>query len=307
MPALNFKEIAPAHKGTERDQFELFARDFLEAEGFSVVVGPDRGQDAGRDLIVSEIRFGPGGQSEYRWLVSCKHKAGSGESVGHNEDINLRDRLGTHRCNGFIAFYSTVASSTLATHLKALLPEYGLLVFDNELIEAKLLDSPKGRALAARYMPVSFQRWVLASQYAEAPATASAVKDRFFLREPHSSLETALSEAAARDAMVFVVVYDELHSTKSDLTYRLGYFMGYELTKRLVDEHFVAVLGSSSLPSLQALIPDDDPLEDCRLIIMDATRREIYSDTVYANKKEALKIVRSAIQDGSKLKSSLSN
>jgi hypothetical protein len=28
MPALNFSEIAVAHAGTERDQFELFARDF---------------------------------------------------------------------------------------------------------------------------------------------------------------------------------------------------------------------------------------------------------------------------------------
>ena len=46
MPALDFKEIAMAHVGTERDQFELFARDFLEAEGFEIVRGPDQGPDA---------------------------------------------------------------------------------------------------------------------------------------------------------------------------------------------------------------------------------------------------------------------
>src|SRR3954452_21958206 len=51
---LDFKEIATAHAGTGRDQFELFARDFLEAEGFEIVRGPDQGPDAGRDLIVRE-------------------------------------------------------------------------------------------------------------------------------------------------------------------------------------------------------------------------------------------------------------
>ena len=51
MPALDFQEIATAQSGADRDQFELFARDFLEAEGFEIVRGPDRGPDAGRDLI----------------------------------------------------------------------------------------------------------------------------------------------------------------------------------------------------------------------------------------------------------------
>lgn len=63
MPALNFEEIPPAHTGQNRGQFELFARDFLEAEGFTIVDHPDRGPDAGRDLIVKEVRDGPGGKT----------------------------------------------------------------------------------------------------------------------------------------------------------------------------------------------------------------------------------------------------
>ena len=127
MPALDFAEIAVAYAGVGRDDFELFARDFLVTQGFEILVGPDRGPDAGRDLVVRELREGPGGQTELRWLVSCKHKAASGNAVGHTDEQNMRDRLETHGCKGFIAFYSTVPSSTLATHLKSLTPAYGLL------------------------------------------------------------------------------------------------------------------------------------------------------------------------------------
>ncbi|MGF6601740.1 hypothetical protein P3T23_006491 [Paraburkholderia sp. GAS448] len=164
MPILDFGEIALAHSGTDRDQFELFARDFLKAEGFVIVTRPDRGPDAGRDLVVKELRSGPGGQTEVRWLVSCKHKVQSGNAVSHMDETNIRDRLETHGCNGFIAFYSTLPSSSLSTHLEALRPKYDLVVLDKEAIEQKLLDSPEGRALAVRYMPLSFQRWVQAAQ-----------------------------------------------------------------------------------------------------------------------------------------------
>lgn len=295
MPALVFREIALAHKGTDRDQFELFARDFLEAEGFKIVTSPDRGPDAGRDLIVKELRDGPGGQTEVLWLVSCKHKVESGNAVSHAEETNIRDRLETHSCNGFIAFYSTLPSTTLSTHLAALCPKYGLLIFDKESIEKKLLDSPNGRSIAARYMPLSFQKWVISSQYAVLPIAPSDIHDRFFLRQPHSDLESALEEATARRALVLVVVYDERHSQRSQLNYCLGCFMAWETTKRLVDEHFVCVIGPSSSPALAALVPIDDPLEECRLIIMKTNQKILRSESVYANSSEGLKRIRESI------------
>lgn len=301
MPALNFREIALAHTGTDRDQFELFARDFLVAEGFSIVTPPDRGPDAGRDLVVKEVRDGPGGQTELLWLVSCKHKVQSGNAIGHADEINVRDRLETHGCNGFIGFYSTLPSTTLSTHLQALRPRYGLLIFDKESIENKLLDSPKGRAIAARYMPQSFQQWVLSSQYASTPVTPSPIHDRFFLRQPHSDLESALEEAIARSVLVFIVVYDERHSQRSRLNYCLGHFMDWEATKRLVDEHFVCVVGPSLSPALGELVPDEDPLEECRLIIMNSNQQVIRSESVYANSSEGLKRVRASIKKASQV------
>src|SRR5947209_13046470 len=135
MAALDFTEIPPASEGAQRDTFELFARELLHAEGFRIVEHPDRGADGGRDLIVEEDRSGPGGCNVVRWLVSCKHKAHSGNSVTHADEPNVRDRLGTHRCGGFIAVYSTVPSSGLADILRKLPPDYGYLPFDRDIIE----------------------------------------------------------------------------------------------------------------------------------------------------------------------------
>jgi hypothetical protein len=190
MAILQFREIPAAQSGLDRDQFELFAREFLVHEGFKVVAGPDRGPDAGRDMIVEETRQGPGGSSAVRWLVSCKHKAHSGSSVTPTDEANLRDRLETHSCDGFIAFYSTLPSSGLATNLEALQPKFELLVYDAEKVERKLLDSPWGRTLATRFMPTSFNAWIQQSQatIARPSADPQLIRNNFFLREPHQNL-----------------------------------------------------------------------------------------------------------------------
>src|SRR5207248_3034358 len=81
MPVLHFTEIASPASGAERDNFEMFACEFLECLGFRTIIGHDRGPDAGRDLIVEEVRTGIAGETRVKWLVSCKHKAHSGASV----------------------------------------------------------------------------------------------------------------------------------------------------------------------------------------------------------------------------------
>ena len=114
MPVLNFKEISEAHIADgKQDDFELLARDFLEFLGYKILSDPDRGADGGKDIIVQETRNGVGGETILRWLVSCKHKASSGKSVSANDDSNILDRVMTHKCDGFIGFYSTLASSGL--------------------------------------------------------------------------------------------------------------------------------------------------------------------------------------------------
>lgn len=169
MPALDFTEISAAHvPDGSQDSFEFLARDFFEAMGFEVESGPDRGQDDGRDLLLLERREGPLGTTERRWLVSCKHKAHSGQSVRVSDEEDIRDRVRSHGAEGFIGFYSTVMSSSLARKLERLKSEeLEVKVFDPEAIEAALLSKLEGMAVAKRYFRVSYNVW---ESYGSGPA-----------------------------------------------------------------------------------------------------------------------------------------
>jgi hypothetical protein len=159
MPVLDFREIPIPTVGATRDQFELFAREFLEFIGFKVIVGPDRGPDGGRDLVVLEARTGVAGETQVKWLVSCKHKAHSGASVTPEDEPDIYDRVRTHACQGFLGFYSTIPSSGLATKLDAPTLQFEVQVYDPEKIERHLLTSSAGLALAKRFFPKSLTRW----------------------------------------------------------------------------------------------------------------------------------------------------
>jgi len=160
MPILDFTEIPEGNRASGiQDSFELFARDCLHCIGYVHCDGPDRGADDGRDLIVEERRSGVGGESFVRWLVSCKHYAHSGRSVGVDEENNIRDRVEQHRCNGFIGFYSTLPSSGLARKLKGMCDALELRIFDHEAIETHLLGAATGLDVARRYFPRSYKKW----------------------------------------------------------------------------------------------------------------------------------------------------
>lgn len=122
MSIIDFKEIPPAYGNGEAgltDTFELFAQEFFKNLGFKIIKGPSRGADNGKDLIIEESIQGKLDESEskIRWLVSCKHKAHSGNSVKPEDETHLLERLVTHGCNGFIGFYSTLASTGLDTFI----------------------------------------------------------------------------------------------------------------------------------------------------------------------------------------------
>lgn len=95
--------------------------------------------------------------------------------------------------------------------------------------------------------------------------------------------------------MVFIVIYDPDHPTHSKLDYSLGYFMEYQTTKRLVDQHFVAVVGPSKDPVLNALVPEDDPLENCLWVVMTSNGEILIRESVYGNADEGMKRVRKLI------------
>lgn len=164
MAIIDFKEIPKANVANgDQDVFELFAREFFHALGFSVLEDPDRGQDGGRDMIISEKRTGIINDTEIRWLVSCKHKIHSGSAVNVNDEEDISDRIQFHHCDGFIGFYSTVVSSPLNRKFEALKDKYQIEKFDREKIERILLENRAVNKLIRRFFPKSYNKIELKS------------------------------------------------------------------------------------------------------------------------------------------------
>lgn len=166
MAALDFKEIPQANTATgEQDEFELFARDFFAYLGYVIISEPDRGQDGGKDILIQEYRKGIGGETKLIWLVSCKHFAhsssGKGKAVGVDDEINVSDRVKSNKSNGFIGFYSTIASSGLTRKLEGWAEEdrKEFQIFHRGKIESQLLCKHEGLQIAQRYFPSSMKKW----------------------------------------------------------------------------------------------------------------------------------------------------
>lgn len=149
---LNFKDIPQANTGNgDQDTWELFSRDFLSLRGYKIVGEPSRGPDGGIDIAVEENRPGIDGETIVRYLVSCKHNAHSGKAVSDLIENNIIDRLKRHKCSGFIGFYSTLPSTTLANALRELEIEH--TVYDYKKIEMFLMKMAGGFDLVKRYFP----------------------------------------------------------------------------------------------------------------------------------------------------------
>lgn len=151
---IDFKEIA-----IDGEVWELFTRDFLQANGFFIESTVDRGPDGKKDLIVSELLEGNLGNYKFRWLVSCKHFATSNRSVREEDEPNILERVKGFDCEGFIGFYSTVPSAALNTRLVQLrdnrqLKDYR--IFDYKLIENYLIRIGFSQLLM-RYFPLSYK------------------------------------------------------------------------------------------------------------------------------------------------------
>lgn len=159
MSLIEFKEIPAANSNEgQQDTFELFARDFLEYNGFKVIVPPGRGADGGIDLLVAEKRRGVLGETTVNWLVSCKHYAHSNRSVGVSDELNILERVRANRAQGFIGFYSTIASSSLIERVNGL-DGVEVEFYDGKKIENYLTNSEVGNRLFSRYFPVSHKQW----------------------------------------------------------------------------------------------------------------------------------------------------
>ncbi len=144
----------------DTDTWELFARDFLVERGFYIESPPDRGPDHGKDMLVVEQLHGKIGNYHMRWLVSCLHFAKSKKSVNEEDEQNILERLMSFKADGFIGFYSTIASSGLNARLNALRQEQKIKdysIFDHRIIENMLVTVGYSH-LMVRYLPQSYQQ-----------------------------------------------------------------------------------------------------------------------------------------------------
>lgn len=143
------------------EQWELFARDFFEALGYTIDTPPDRGADGGKDLLISESIKGRFSSYTFRWLVSCKNFIQSNRSVNEREDeVNLLERCKAFKADGFIGFYSTIESSGLNQRLTQLKNEREIQdykIFDGKYIENVLMNYGLTKIIL-RYFPESYKR-----------------------------------------------------------------------------------------------------------------------------------------------------
>ena len=141
------------------EEWELFARDFLQLTGFYVESQPDRGADGGKDMIVTEDLKGYLGNYKFRWLVSCKHYSKSKQSINEEIERNLLERIVGFKADGFIGFYSTLPSSGLNNRLEQFRQNIQIKdyrIFDYKMIENYMLRMGYSELLQ-RYFPVSYK------------------------------------------------------------------------------------------------------------------------------------------------------
>lgn len=165
---IDFKEVSYSTKdGRDPDEFEKFCSEFLNVLGYEVIEVPARGPDGGIDIKVRDIKRdkNEGVISEIYWLVSCKHYATSGNAVGTSHEINIRDRLESNNCVGFMCLYTTIISAPLLNQLKS--QNIPHAIFDNRRIESEIIGIYDREDLFMRYFPESYKKWKELYYYTE--------------------------------------------------------------------------------------------------------------------------------------------
>jgi len=117
----------------------------------------------------------------------------------------------------------------------------------------------------------------------------------FFMGITFTDIKEVLKIARKEKKGLFLIIYDNKHSTNSQLNYSLGYFTEYEITKRLINENFIQAIVSTEMYDVQEFIPKNYHMENCLLVVFDKQLNIIRQEGVYANPDEGLKRVREDI------------
>ncbi len=150
---IDFTEISDSH------EFENFAMQLLIYQSNKVISIPAIGPDGGKDFICEEpSRYTAG----TRWLVSCKHYAHSGRTVGVADDKADVNKLIQHNCHCFMFMYSTPISEPLRSSIEQVCNNSTgnpkAWFFTPTEIQNIILSDPHFYPLLQQYFPASHQR-----------------------------------------------------------------------------------------------------------------------------------------------------
>lgn len=147
---LDFKELSKDGTDLERLAREIFVREGYETHWTG------KGTDGGRDLLVKEKVKGPLSTFERLWLVQCKHKAHSGESVGKAEANSLITDCKRVGATGYLMICTTALTSGLIQAYTELKEQENLVIdyWDEVRLEDRLL-KPCNFSLINQFFPKS--------------------------------------------------------------------------------------------------------------------------------------------------------
>lgn len=147
---IDFSELPP-----DGIKFEQLIRELLIRSGFEVH-WTGVGADGGRDLIVIEKSSGRLAPFERKWLVSCKHNANAGTSVGMTDVTDIKDACEAVNAQGFLLACSTQPSSAVVKRFEEINRNGNIITkyWDSVEIE-KRLNTPATFPLISLFFPES--------------------------------------------------------------------------------------------------------------------------------------------------------
>jgi hypothetical protein len=173
---LDFKELSKDGTDLERLTREIFIREGFETHWTG------KGSDGGRDLLVIEKVQGPLSKFERKWLVQCKHKAHSGQSIGKDAANSLVTDCKRVGATGYLMVCTTSLTSGLIKAYEELMSMEGIVIdyWDEVRLEDRLL-KPCNFSLIDQFFPISSRKvgWKIYNTYS--PSFWSAHYKRAFL------------------------------------------------------------------------------------------------------------------------------
>jgi len=156
-------------------------RELLVLEGFETH-WTGVGQDGGRDLVVTEKLAGDLSEYKRKWLISCKHLANSGKSLGIAELGNVVEDCRAIGAEGYILVCSTQPTSSVVKRLEEIEAVQHIIakIWDSIEVEKRML-KPNTFRLIHTFFPKSSEhyRWNIYNAFSPA-FWAANYKDYFF-------------------------------------------------------------------------------------------------------------------------------